>query len=204
MAKQITFNECRALQAPVSLPTPQELLEFQVEKLATKGLIGYEQADPFRQDLPSGLFLLIPSRPVEINWEYLMSLVVVDGKQGRNYCDPAQMKDGIEVPPGPYLMEGVEDGNARRNKKPSENWRNILAEGRFPFTMHAGMIFAILFPEVLKHHFLDLVGSRYWPGLRPVLGISGAGPRLDACWDDFADSGWGAPSCLRRRAGNQA
>ena len=185
-------EQYRALQRPVNIPRPGELLDFQVERLKAKGLMTYGQADPFRKDAPSGLFLFVPRRPKDMDLDHLVSLIEVDGKRGVNYLDKGSLTDEIEVPSGPYLALDVEDGDGRRNIKPSVNRTNILAERRSPAITYEGIVHCIVFPEVLKHHNIDLVGSRYESGTRPSLDLYGVGPGLGAGWGDGAGAEWGA------------
>lgn len=196
-ATVITMEQYRALQRPIVLPTPDELLDFEIETLVGKGLARYEQADPFRKDPPSGLFLLIPPKPDPLDLVHLMNLVV-NGKTGANYLDPAGLSDVIEVPGGPYLLTNIEDGDGRRNVKPSVSAANIASEGRSPYTTWEGLVHVIVFPDVLSHHNLDLVGSRYGSEVVQFLGHSDGGPGLLAHWHVYALSRWGAPSCGSR------
>ena len=195
----ITTEQYRALQRPVNLPRPSELFDFQVERLKTKGVATYAQADPFHKDVPSGLFLFVPPRPKEMDLNHLVSLIEVDGKRGVNYLAEQSLADEIEVPPAPYLALDVEDGDGRRDMKPSVNRTNILAEHRSPGLTFEGIVHCIVFPEALKHHFIDLVGSRYESGFRPRLCLDGGEPGLGAGWHGGAGAGWGAWSCGSRR-----
>ncbi len=195
----VTPEQYRIFQTPVVPPTPQDLFDFQIDILVARGLMKRKDADPFRENLPSGLFLLIPPRPKELDLNRLMSLVVVDGVSGTSYLDSQHLGDEVEVPSSVYLMEGVGDGASRLNVNPSVNLVNILKEGRSPPTTFEGIILTIVFPEVLKHHFLDLIGSRYKSVYHPSLYFSGVRPGLDAYWHVDPPPVWGAPSCLRRR-----
>lgn len=197
-ATVISMEQYRALQRPIVLPTPAELLDFEIETLVGKGRARYEHADPFRKNPPSGLFLLVPPKPNPLDLAHLMGLVVVDGKTGTNYLDPAQLTDVIEVPDGPYLMADIEDGDNRRDTKPFVSAVNIANEGRSPYVTWEGLVHVIVFPDVLTHHSLDLVGSRYESRSVPRLCRYGDGPRLHASGYDDAYPGWGAPSCGRR------
>lgn len=194
----VTMEQYRALQRPIDLPSSSDLFDFEVEGLVAKQLVTYAQADEWRKKLPDkGLFLFVPPC-LTMSFNDLMALVEVDGKNGINHLDPQYLKDGVEVPRGPYIMVDIEDGDRRRNIKPSINRENILREGRSPYTTYEGIIHAILFPEVLKHHYLDLVGSRYESGYCPDLYLGGGRPKLFAFWGDGASPRWGAPSCGSR------
>ena len=195
----ITAEQYRTLQRPVNLPKPNEVFDFEVERLVSKRVATYAQADPFRKDVPSGLFLFMPLKPQEMDLNHLVSLIEVDGKRGVNYLAEQSLADEIEVPPAPYLALDVEDGDGRSGVKPSVNLANILAEHRSPGLTFEGIVHCFVFPEVLKHHFIDLVGSRYESEGRPSLYLNGGRPELHAYWNDDAIAGWGAWSCGSRR-----
>jgi|ERR1700722_2708958 len=200
----ISVEQYRALQRPIVLPTPQQLFDQMVERLKAKfegsGIFKPSHADPFRRGLPYKLFLLVPPQPKALLVDrdllnHVVSLVEANGKTGKNYLDPKDLKDLIEIPEGPSLLMDIEDGNKRRDVKPSVSRENIKAEGRHPYTTWMGIVHAIVFPEVFQSHNMDLVGSRSEPGSTPFLSLGGGGGRLDAVWGDDADPKWGAPSC---------
>jgi hypothetical protein len=195
----VSNEQYRGLQCPVALPKPNELLDFEIEQLTPKGLATYAQVDSFRKDLPSGLFLFVPPWPEEMDLNHLVSLIEVDGKPGVNYLDEQCLVDEIKVPPPPYIAEYVEDGANRLNTRLSVSRTNILPEHRSPGLTYEGIVHCIIFPEVLKHHSIDLVGSRYETEYRPGLYLLGSVPGLNAFWVDLADPEWGAWSCGSRR-----
>ncbi|MDO8664835.1 MAG: DUF5701 family protein [Candidatus Liptonbacteria bacterium] len=190
-----TAEQYRAPQASVTLPTPRATFYFMVETLVAKGLAKYEHADPFRNRLPTILFLLVPPKPEEFDLSHLVSLIEVDGKRGLNYLDPGHLTEEIKVPDGPYLMVDIEDGRARLNTKPSVSSANIANENRSPYTTWRGIVHAVVFPEVFQGHNIDLVGSRYESEGVPYLFLNGRRPELHVCWCDDAHPEWGAPSC---------
>ena len=189
--------EYEALVQSVRPRTPAQLFDYQVEKLVVAKLARYEHADPFRKKIPEqGLFLLVPPEPnpQELDLDHLMSLVVLDEVAGVNYLERSYLKNLIEVPIGSVLLTDVEDGRARLNVKPSVSREKIEAEGRHAYTTWRGIIHGALFPEVLKHHNLDLVASRYRSDFVPGLYLVGREPGLSSSWLDDADPEWGAPS----------
>lgn len=200
----LTPEQYRALQLPVvPIPSPQQLLDFQVETLVVKGLATYAQADLLRRMLPQGLFLFVPPRPAPIDLAELMAKVEFRGVAGRNYLDADSLSDAIEVPAGrPYLAVEIEDGYGRRNVAPSANCRAIASDGRSPYVWFEGIVHGIVFPEVFETHFLDLGGSRCRSEGVPYLRVSVGRPRLDARWSDSANPGFGMPSCGRRLVGS--
>ncbi|OGN27756.1 MAG: hypothetical protein A2941_02690 [Candidatus Yanofskybacteria bacterium RIFCSPLOWO2_01_FULL_49_17] len=193
----VPFGQFAALMRTPVLPTPQQLFDYQVETLVGHKLAKYEEADRFRNHLMVGAFLFVPAHPKLDNatLEQLMALIVINGKSGKNYLDADYLKDEVAIPTNAHLMVSVEDGNARRNIRPSDNRKAILAEGRQPYNVWRGIVHVLYFPEVLQHHYLDLVASRCESGRWPSLFLYGGQPGLGAVWDDEAYSKWGTPSC---------
>jgi hypothetical protein len=190
----ITSEEYSALTQPVPPPSPKDLFDYQVETLVKKGLASYSDADGLCKNLPSGLFLFVPPTPPTLDLAHLMSLVELDGKRGVNYLNAEYLKNLIETPKCAYLLTGVEDGRARLNTKPSVSRQNIRNEKRTEYTTFRGIIHCILFPSVLKHHYMDLSGSRYRSAHVPSLCLYDGKPALNGRWDDGANPEWGAPS----------
>ncbi len=188
-----------ALQRPVvSLPTPEQLFDHMVETLVAKELAKYEHADPFREKLPTGLFLLIPPRPAELDLGHLLGLIEFEGKKGTNNLTTGDLTDKVTVPEGPYLMAGIEDGRSRLNTKPSVSEANITAENRSPYVTFEGIIHGVLFHDVFRSHNMDLCGSRYESKHVPHLHLDDDRPKLSADWYDSANPKWGTPSCGSR------
>lgn len=201
-ARRISADQYRALQRPVVvLPNPQQLFDQIVETLVAKELAKYEHADPFRSSISNGLFNLIPPRPEGLDFDYLTSLIEVNGKKGTNYIypNPKEFTDTVAVPVGPYLVLDVEDGKGRLNTKPSVAEANILAEHRSPYTVFEGIIHGIVFPEVFASHNMYLGGSRYGSRMKmPYLYLTRDVLELCATFYDDAIPEWGAPSCGSR------
>lgn len=206
-ATRISLEQYRALQRPVvKLPRYYELFDQIVETLVAKGLMKYDFADHFRNIIPkipkNRLFLLIPPRPAELDLDYLMSLIEVNGQKGIN-CNGLEAKyltDTVKVPEGAYLVLDIEDGKERLNTKPLVSEANILAEHRSPLTLFEGIIHGIVFPEVFNDHNMDLCGSRHEnkytiPHLSLFEGILG----LSTYWEETGGPIWGVPSCGRRK-----
>ncbi len=181
---------------PVDVCTQEEFYDYQVEKLVSLKLARYEDADGLRKKLPnSGLFIFVPPPPKQIDLAAMMSKVVLDGRTGVNYLDPQYHEDLVPNPSKPSILADVEDGRGRLNVKPVDSRDNIKREGRQPFTTWHGLIHVILFPEVLKHHYIDLVGSRFYAKLSPHLCLLDDKPALDFSWFVSAYPVWGAASC---------
>ncbi len=188
---RISARQYWALQNPVVLPSPQQLFDQIVETLVANGLARYEHADPFRNNIPHGLFSLVPPRAASLDLDHLMSLIEVDRKKGENYLGATDVVDVVEVPVGPYLLLGVEDGG--------EHLGTNVAAGRSPLTVFEGIIHAVVFPEVFERNNMDLRGSRYKEGFVPYLYLR-AGVALSSYWNGAgALPKCGAPFCERRR-----
>ncbi|KKW21677.1 MAG: hypothetical protein UY64_C0015G0007 [Parcubacteria group bacterium GW2011_GWA1_51_12] len=194
----VTYEQYRSLQQPVTLPSSEELFEFQRAVLADKGLARPEMFDQFATRLPSGLFLLVPSQPdpaSSLNWNDLMARVELGGKTGKNYLDPKYLEDGIEAPKVPTMLVSVMDGYDRLKVKPADSRKNIAREGRHAYTTWRGYIHIVLFPEVLTHHGMDIVGSSCGLNFAPGFCLDDKLPTLNYYWGHDALPRWGAPSC---------
>lgn len=186
-----------ALQNPLTLLTPKQLFDFEVEELVTKGFAAYDHADSFYKRLPStGVHVLVPPKPRPWNrahLNYLVSLIEVDGEKGRNYTDPAHFSDEDEVSDGPHLMLDVDDTHYL-NVKPSVSRATILAEGRHPFCTWRGIICALLFPWRLRGRGWYLAGSGGRFGQLPCVRLFNGTPILNA-WYGNALREFVTPSC---------
>jgi hypothetical protein len=195
---QMTTTHYQGLFAPpVVLPSRQEIFDFQVETLVAKKFATYTVADPFRNrlaELPNDRILLVPEPPKELDLTELMSRVELNNKTGVNYIDRRYLKDEGEYPTTASLLADVEDGAARLNVKPMASHENIAREKRHPYNTWRGIIHVAVFPWVLKHHYLDLVGTRCDGGRVPRLCVNDDEPALSRSWEDFALPYYGAPS----------
>lgn len=193
----VSREEYEALIAPVRPRSQADLFDYQVERLVAMNLMRRKHADPFRKKIPKrGLFLLVPPEPspAKLDLEHLMSLVELHGVKGVNYLNRVYLKNLIKVPTGPVLLTDVEDGRARLNVKPSVSREQIKVEGRHAYTTWRGIIHLVLFPEILRHHNLDLVASKYKSDYTPLFCLNDSESKLDVDWNDDAHPRWGAPS----------
>jgi hypothetical protein len=193
----ITAEQYEGLAGPpLVLPTPGELFEFEVETLVGHKLATYGDADAFRnRALGKGLFLFVPAPPEVLDLDHLMSLVSLDGGTGLNY-PVARIKPAITVPATASLLIGIDDGRGRLNNEANDSRRKISREKRHPYDVWRGIIHASLFPTVLKHHYLNLVGSRHCDvgEASPLLCIVDNRPALTMLSDDIPCWNSGAPS----------
>jgi hypothetical protein len=196
-AASVSLEQYTALQAPIVLPTPEELFAFEVDALRNKGIeLPDHDVDRLHALIPSEpqLFLVVPLQPDTLDLNGLMALIEVKGKRGKNYLDRQHLSDVSETPTTAHLLLDVDDGRTRLNTQPSVSATNIAKEGRLAYTTWRGLIHAIVFPYVLQHHFLDLVGSCYKSGGVPFLYLRDGVPELSGGWRGGALPGWGAPS----------
>lgn len=197
MRRIVTAAEYESMMRSTPPLGAADWFEYQLSALVKYRLATRKDGDLFREKLPTDgkPFLFIPPVPKVFDLGEFMERVVLDGKVGVNYLNAADLIDIGEVPSGAQLLLDVEDGRARRGVRPSVSAANITREQRVAYTTFRGIIHAILFPFVLRHHNLDLVGSRYLSGGVPVLYLHDGKPTLGNGWDDDALPCWGAPSC---------
>lgn len=200
IVRPITDGAYTALMQLVRPHSSEELFEFQRTRLADEKLAETGMFDRFANILPRlpkhGLFLLVPPQPRSPDWNELMARVELDGMTGLNLLDREYHKDIIEVPDVPTVLIGVEDGRGRRNINPSVSRKAIPAEGRTAYYTWRGYIHVFLFPMVLKHHNMDMVGSLCKNDCVPDFYLCADGPALGEHWHDDAAPDWGAPSCV--------
>jgi hypothetical protein len=193
---RLTPAQYTALMERVKMPTPEELFEFQREKLVDKRLASNGLFDHFWKHLPNGFFLLVPPQPApveELDWYELMARVELDNEKGRSHLNPKHLMDEIGVLKVPTMLVDVEDGRGRLDIPPMDSRVNIPREGRTAYHLWMGYIHTLLFPSVLKHHHLDMVSSRRAEYV-PHFCLYGAMPILDDRWWNDPSRGWGAPS----------
>ena len=188
-----------ALFGPVQAPTSVEIFETTRALLADAKLAPTNMFDGFVKHLPAdGLpFLLVPPQPKAVNqmdWNELMARIQLNDKTGRNYLSVSALKDLDPMVSVPRMLVDIEDGRGRLNIKPSVSESNIVAGKRFGYTLWTGYIHAVVFTEILNHHYMDLVRARYVSDDVPYLSLNDDAPALRALWGGFAYPEWGAPS----------
>jgi len=123
--------------------------------------------------------------------------VVLDGKTGASYLTDNRVSNLDDIPQGHYLAVDVEDGRAMRNKKPSICLAQFKLERRFGGTVAEGISVVTYEPEILRHHYLDLPGSRSFSDRVPYLNVY-VRPKLVAGWRGVANPRYGSLSCGSR------
>lgn len=143
-------------------------------------------------------FVIVAQTP-ELTLAVRMEKVVLDGNVGASYLAENRVTNLDTIPQGHYLAVDVEDGRIMRNTKPSVALAQFKREKRFGGTVNEGISTVTYDPEVLRHHFIDLPGSRCGSGDVPYLDVLGR-PEFDAHWDDDASPNYGSLSCGGRLA----
>lgn len=128
-----------------------------------------------------------------------MGKVVLDKQAGASYLTDNRVTNLDDIPQGHYLAVDVEDGRAMRNTKPSACLQQFKKAKRFGGTVIEGISVVTYQPEILRHHCIDLPGSRYGSARVPCLYVGGR-PRLNANWFGNAYPNYGALSCGSRLA----
>ena len=126
----------------------------------------------------------------------------------------APTEDAV-VPAAPYVVTGLDRGDAYLNRTPAESVPEILAAGRSPLTLEEGLHWAVQRPEVLERNACFMTpGSRLrkpngsYDARTPALWISnGTGrdgrerrgaPKLGWCWWGNRHTWLGIASCADR------
>ncbi len=200
MTEHISAKQYRALQIRSD---KKELFDEEVETLFVAGLIRYQDADPFRKDIPDGLFSIIPPRHGHgFDLDHLMELIEVNGKKGKNRLDPMLLTDVVTTPKETYLLCSINDGREYLGMEPRISESKICELNRSPITVYEGIIHCITFSHILTSLNCNklLGGSRYGSGSRPSVSIFSDGAPSLFAWNDDADlHHWGYPSCKSRR-----
>lgn len=143
-------------------------------------------------------FVIVAQTP-ELTFALRMGKVVLDGNTGVSHIPDSRVANLDTVPQGHYLAIDVEDGRAMRNMKPSACLAWFKWGKRFGGTVTEGISTVTYEPDILRHHLIDLPGSRCGSDNVPYLVVSRR-PGLDARWGDDARPLSGSLSCGVRLA----
>ena len=181
-------------------PTAEELFDFQVTVLRDKEVLkSSNELLPLREFLPKAPFrpfLVIPD--IRMSLDELMYRVVLGEKKGRNYLNETTVKNAVAVPKGHYLVLDIEDGRKMLKTAPDRAVEIFSQEGRSAYVCREGIFHVMYFPETLRHHYMDLSGSRYGTRFVPSLCLVEGRPGLSDFWSNCALPRWGSPSCGSR------
>ncbi len=177
------FSKVTTPHVVKELPSLQRFKE-QKRRLQDLGLATQGTFAHFEDDLPNGLFILVPARPSPLDWNVLMPLIeLIKGLQGESSLDPTCPTDGeSEWPTYPTLLEGVNGGDELRNVSQWESRKQIEAAGNTGFHTWHGFTLVALYPGILKEvQYLEMAGSCYGTkDLTTVFYTFANIPRLDS------------------------
>src|SRR3989344_8233336 len=135
----------------------------QEARLRELGLSKQGEFAHFENDLPIGLFILVPACPPSLDWKQLMKLIEVSkGVMGDSALDPTCPTDGeSKWPTVPTLLEGVSGGDELRDLSQWESRKRIEAAGNYGFNTWHGFALAALYSRILEVQYLEMPGSCY-------------------------------------------
>ncbi|PWN03204.1 hypothetical protein DJ010_08775 [Nocardioides silvaticus] len=131
--------------------------------------------------------------------------------------DDFRPTDAAAVPAAPYVVAGLDRGDAHLDRTPAETLPDLLAAGRSPLTLEEGLHWVLQDPDVLERNRCFMtIGSRLtkpdgaYDARTPALWISnGTGrdgkerkgaPKLGWCWWGNRHTWLGIASCGSRQA----
>ena len=200
-------------QSPLPSLSDQAL---RLVELGVHELAGLTAAELRERGEASGEGLLVTPAPASV----LATLLRLDGHEGFVVEDMTDVDDFAPIedaarPDGLYVVDGLDRGDAHRNRTPAEALPDIVAAGRSPITLEEGLHWAIQDPTVLaRNHCFMTIGSRLrkpkggFDARTPALWISnGTGrdgraragaPKLGWCWWGNRHTWLGIASCATR------
>lgn len=112
----------------------------------------------------------------------------------KNFLDLDKIEN-LYPPSKDGYIYNVEDGKEMLDKSPEDCEKEFKKQGRRGLTIHEGLALLRKNPDVLKDHYIDLVGSRYERDFVPCLCFWFFRPWLS--WGAAGDaySGYGSASC---------
>lgn len=122
-------------------------------------LAGLTAADLRERAHASDTGLLVTPAPSSA----LAALLRLDGKEGFVVEDMTDVDDFLPIaeanrPDGAYVVDGLDRGDAHRNRTPAEALPDMVAAGRSPLTLEEGLHWAIQNPAILErnHCFMTI------------------------------------------------
>ena len=113
---------------------------------------------------------------------------------------PSAFRPVVDVPAGPYDLEGIDLGADLLNVAPRDALAAILDAGRSPLTLEEGVAVLLAHPGILRErNCYQMLGSRAGDKRIPSLWVTKDGrPRLGWCWEGTPHTWLGAASCAAR------
>jgi len=115
----------------------------------------------------------------------------------KNYLDLDEIKN---LYPQEETIYDIETGKEMLGKSPEQCEKEFKKQGRRGLNIYEGLAIIRKCPNILKKHYIDLVGSRYKQSDEvPDVYLNDDGPELGS--DDFGYSHgkWGSASCRSNR-----
>jgi len=107
------------------------------------------------------LLLIVPHDIVSLSYQLECVRKSLNQRQLEYIIKPEWFKNapGVSTPGEPYLILGVETGEARTNITPAKCVEKFIQEDRYALTIDEGLALITHYPEVLESHWVDLPGS---------------------------------------------
>jgi len=115
----------------------------------------------------------------------------------KNYLDLEEMKN---LYPQEETIYDIETGEEMLGKSPEQCEKEFKKQGRRGLNIYEGLAIIRKCPNILKKHYIDLVGSRYKQDVKvPHVYLLDDEPELSSLAFDDSHDGWGSASCRSNR-----
>jgi len=115
----------------------------------------------------------------------------------KNYLDLEEIKN---LYPQEETIYDIETGEEMLGKSPEQCEKEFKKQGRRGLNIYEGLAIIRKCPNILKKHYIDLVGSRYEQGDEvPNVYLLADEPRLSSDGIGNSDDEWGSASCRSNR-----
>ena len=147
---------------------------------------------PLRGKFEIGDLIVIPKRFITLHKQMLMTKV--NNKAGYAIFNLNLLLDDDVTPRMPYLIRDVDDGAATIGISFKSCVEDFNKQKRFGLSAEEGNALIIHSPEVLNHHFINLLGTNYQYGQNRILclWLEGGHPCLSCSWFDYGTAEWEA------------
>ena len=138
-------------------------------------------------------FVIVP-QSAHLTFSLRMERVALGDNTGVSYLADNRVTNLDDIPKGHYLAIDVEDGRDMLNTNPSVALVQLKRDKRYGGTGNEGISVVTYEPDILRHHYVDLPGSRCDSDGVPYLNEGGR-PGLLARWFGDAYPFYGSLSC---------
>lgn len=139
---------------------------------------------------------VIPNSSLSI--EKQMEMVQNGIMKGKSYLESSNITTVVQTPKEPYYIFDVEDGTATLGTAPQGAVKQFTEHNRSPLTAEEGIALVLHYPVILRHHYINLPGSRHGDDEVTALWLSGGKPKLNWDWAYDSAAKWGSASCGSR------